>query len=824
MGSDFWIVVRWWGTLFLIGAVAFPLTKRLFSGWFDRGYLFAKAVGLVAISYLVWFGASIHLFPFSIWSVIGVMMVVFGVGAGFHYLYYVAGSRYYGKKENTANYILHTTYYNIKNIVVILLEELFFFVALLFWAWVKGHEPSIHGLEKFMDYGFAQSILNSRYFPPPDMWYAGDSINYYYFGHYVMALLTRLSGLDLRYTFNLMLSSLFAFTFTMSFGIGYQLLNFKFQISNFKSSQNVKIYKKSFGFWILKLIGGLLTAFLVTLAGNMQTIYAFTKGYTGEDVKPFWQLMWPLGEFWQKLPDGLNIYWYANATRFIPYTIHEFPSYSFVVSDVHGHVLSLPFVLLAIALLITIFGRFNDNKTVNQEAGIKDQEKMGKSTNDGSSEWILYIFYGILLSVLFMTNVLDAPIYGGLFVVLFMIHNSDFIIHPLRWIQTTGLKLASVIFIAGMGILPFYLHFKSFVSGVAVNCPSASMANSKIGPILFEGVEKCQHSPFWMLWLLWGFFIFCGIVLIVSRILPSFVQGGHWQSSTLNRFKLKFNFSPGEWVLVIFFLYSVALIIFPEFFYFKDIYPMHFRSNTMFKLGYQAFIMWSIVAGYTIISIVRKDQNENFKQNPNIKYQTNTLIKIGKIVFFVLLIPQLFLVSIYPIFSVRSYFDSLREYKTLDGLAWFQMQYPDDYKGIEYLNSEWRIENSELSNSNHNSQFTIPNSHIPTIVEADGDSYTDYERYSAYTGFPTVVGWAVHEWLWRGTYDIVAPRREEVHQIYESTDIAFTRQLLHKYHVSYVIIGTQEREKYKTIVEPKFQELGNLVFSSGETRIYKINR
>ena len=35
MGNDFWIVVQWWGTLFLVGAVAFPLTKRLFSSWFN---------------------------------------------------------------------------------------------------------------------------------------------------------------------------------------------------------------------------------------------------------------------------------------------------------------------------------------------------------------------------------------------------------------------------------------------------------------------------------------------------------------------------------------------------------------------------------------------------------------------------------------------------------------------------------------------------------------------------------------------------------------------------------------------------------------------
>ena len=118
-----------------------------------------------------------------------------------------------------------------------------------------------------------------------------------------------------------------------------------------------------------RIFSGFLTAFLVTLAGNMRTIYAFTRGYTGENVKPFWELVWGIRDLgnvgglgileifrvlWGKIGEGMNTYWYPNATRFIPWTIHEFPSYSFVVSDVHGHVLSIPFVLLAIALLITV--------------------------------------------------------------------------------------------------------------------------------------------------------------------------------------------------------------------------------------------------------------------------------------------------------------------------------------------------------------------------------------------------------------------------------------------------------------------------------------
>ncbi len=711
MGADVWIVLQWWAVLFLVGAVSFPLTKRLFApglpseasgvGWWDGGYFFAKAVGMAVVTYFVYLVGSLHILPFTIPTIVISLSTVFAVGFFLH-------SSHKTDRSNKTNMML------------IAGEELFFFAALLFWAWVKGHEPSIRALEKFMDFGFTKSVLNSLYFPAPDMWYAGGTINYYYFGHVVLAVLTKLSGIDLAYTFNLMLVTIFALTLTMSFSIGVQLGVIG-------------------GIWGRrgKIMVGVLTAFLVTLAGNLQTIYAFTRGYTGDPPAsgppPFWQLGWSLA--------GLERYWYANATRFIPYTIHEFPSYSFVVSDVHGHVLSLPFVFLGIALLILMFG----------------QSVHGEKFQISNFKFQI-LFYGFLVGILLMTNALDGPIYLGLFVILYYILRAT--IHRgveksraivLDFARTIGM----VVLTAGLTSLPFLAHFKSFVSGIGVNCPSAS-AGSPIGPFLFEGVEKCQHSPLWMLLLLWGFFLYCGGWFIFH-------------------IKMSKTVSNIEKLLLIFFIFSIGLIIFPEFFYFKDIYPAHFRSNTMFKLGYQAFILFSIVSGYTIMTVKKR-------------------------AFFLFLLPLLFLVSIYPIFSVRSYFNSLKNYEGLHGLTWFAREYSDDYAAIIWLGTQ----------------------PLGTLVEADGDSYTDYARFSAFTGLPTIIGWPVHEWLWRGSYDVVSPRREEVHTIYESPDFGQTQALLKKYHVTYIVIGTLERSKYPKLVEEKFRLFAQEAFRSGQTVIYQV--
>jgi uncharacterized membrane protein len=712
--SDLSIVFQWWGTLFLVGAAAYPLARRLFPGWFDQGYLFAKAVGMAAVSYFVYLGGVLHLVPFTRGAVWGAMGIVFIIGILVHR----------GDKRNKGN--------TKKRSILFLLEELFFFSALLFWSWVKAHEPSIHNLEKFMDFGFTKSILDSKFFPAPDMWYAGGTINYYYFGHTVMAVLTRLSGIDLTSTFNLMLVAIFAFCCTMSFSIGVQLLRLRKGVNTAG-----------------QIGGGFLTAFLVTLAGNMQTIYAFTKGYDGDKVVPFWTILWPVGDFISRLSEGLNRYWYANATRFIPYTIHEFPSYSFVVSDVHGHVLSIPFVLLSLGLLISFFAT--------------------REFRELKKNWLVIVFYGFLCSVLLMTNALDGPIYLGLFLISLVVFNVLF--KKLSW-ENAAIVGGITIITTGICSLPFLLYFKSFVSGIAVNCPPAALATTKIGPILFEGVEKCQHSPLWMMWLLWGFFVYCGLFLVIPFI---------------KKIGIKKPIEHQDLLLCIFFVFSILLIIFPEFFYFKDIYPMHFRSNTMFKLGYQAFIMFSIISGYTIAVMSQHKK---------------------RLLFFLLLAPQLFLVSIYPIFSVRSYFNSLKYYEGINGTGWISSQYPDNWAGILWLND--KLKSGQLGDN-------------PVIVEADGDSYTDYNQVSAFTGLPTIVGWSVHEWLWRGSYDIVAPRKEEVRLIYESTDINETKQILSKYHVGYIFVGTLERQKFTNLQEWKLSQLETPVFTSGSTIIYRVH-
>jgi uncharacterized membrane protein len=202
----------------------------------------------------------------------------------------------------------------------------------------------------------------------------------------------------------------------------------------------------------------------------------------------------------------------------------------------------------------------------------------------------------------------------------------------------------------------------------------------------------------------------------------------------------------------------------------------------MFKLVFQSFMLLSLASGYIIVRII------------------STSKKIISLLFLPFAAGLVGLVMLYPFQAIPSYYGTT--YQSLNGTNYLKAIYPSDYAAIQWLNKNIKGQ--------------------PVILEAQGDSYTDYARISVNTGLPTVLGWTVHEWLWRGTYDIPAPRIEEIKTMYESHNIAETKSLLEKYHVEYVFIGSLEREKYLDLYEYKFNVLGKPVYKKGTTTIFKL--
>ncbi len=705
---DLGLVIKFWLVLFIIGILFLPITTKIFRGFFDKGYIFSKILGVIILSYTLFLFSTTYILPFNTLSILLIFII-----------YLVALLFSYGLK------IPKLPEKKLRRIWVF--EESVFLVCILFWCYVKGFQPDINGLEKFMDFGFINSAIRTEYFPAIDMWFAKEPINYYYFGHLITAFLTKLTGIESFITYNIMLSAIFAFCFAGSFSLVFSVA--------------YDIFKKIRP----SILAGLLSAFLVTFSGNLHTIYTFFEGYQGENPVPFWELkMLPLENYG-------TTYWYPNATRFIHNTIHEFPSYSFVVSDLHGHVLDIPIVLLTLAATYVLV------------------RKKGLT--------ILNVFlFSFLTAIMYMTNAWDGILYSGLIGIIIILKSSKLPravsknnysfqrFYP--FFQSTFVKFL----ILGLGFflftLPFNVYFKPFASGIGFLCAPESLQGTSFGPFLFEG-DHCQRSPFYQLAILWGFFY----ITMLTFVLFLVTKG-----------KKLLDTKPVLFMLILFFFASLLILI-PEFVYAKDIYPDHYRANTMFKLGYQAFIMLSLTSGLAITILIRSWK------------------KIFLIPLFVVLIV---LVMIYPYFAIQSYFGDITpdRYQGLNGISYLKFKYPEDYEAIMWLRE------------NVSGQ--------PVIAEAQGDSYTDYARVSANTGLPTILGWTVHEWLWRGDYSIPQPRIEDVKTLYEG-NVSEGREIIERYHVSYIFIGNLERKKYQNINVAKFRELATPVFTNGTTTIYQVN-
>lgn len=759
-GSDIAFILTWWLWLFAVGIVFFPVSSFFFRSFVDKGYIFAKILGIIFLSYAMFLLGILHIIQFDRLSLFFLIAIPL--------LGYIIFSAI--AKDGTKRIKRHLRdLLSFRAIFVV--EELLFLAGIFFLASVRSYSPDIHGLEKFMDFGFINSIGRSTFFPPKDMWLPPFSINYYYFGHLVTAVLIKLTNIPSFIGYNLMLATIFSFCLVGSFSLAGNFIAFLTQSKTF--------FKRHI------ITAAVLTSLLVTLGGNLHTIYTLYEPYENEKPVPPWELVFSPSTF-------PNAYWYPNATRFIYNTIHEFPIYSWTVADLHGHVLDIPFVLLTIAILFSLFQfAMNEKSKIRYFAFLKIFHT--------TSFLPFYLLIGFLLAIMYMTNAWDGIIYFLLsfFIVLFVekrtLHfdKGKYSFFKIQHLIKNNFLYIKTVFFAMLTIAisfilfsqPFTHFFKPFVSGVGLLCaPNFLTKIGNFGPLLFEA-NHCQHSPWWQLLILYGFFYFFVFSFLLLLIKNSIAKKTDY------------------FILILIFVSSLLILI-PEFIYIKDIYPAHYRANTMFKLVFQAFIMLSLCSGYIILRVT-----DFFRAH---FYEYRPFKKVAVLLYYGCTLFLIALVMIYPYLAFNSYYGiwqepneaSEKKVLTLDGEVYLKNLYPTDYALIVWMNKNIKGQ--------------------PVILEAQGDSYTDYARISANTGLPTILGWTVHEWLWRGSYDVPSPRIEDVTTLYEAADARIASDLLKKYDVEYVVIGDLEHEKYQKLDEEKFKMLGELIYHNGDTRLYKI--
>jgi uncharacterized membrane protein len=111
------------------------------------------------------------------------------------------------------------------------------------------------------------------------------------------------------------------------------------------------------------------------------------------------------------------------------------------------------------------------------------------------------------------------------------------------------------------------------------------------------------------------------------------------------------------------------------------------------------------------------------------------------------------------------------------------------------------------------------------ILEAPGAVFTYTSRVATFTGLPTVVGWTSWETMWRGYSADVGERENDVNTVYNTSNNEQAIELLNKYNVQYIYVGSVERNKYTSEGLQKFNSYTDhydLIYQNEGVFIYQL--
>jgi uncharacterized membrane protein len=409
-----------------------------------------------------------------------------------------------------------------------------------------------------------------------------------------------------------------------------------------------------------------------------------------------------------------------------------------------------------------------------------------------SSGFALNIF---LIGLFPATNFWDFPIYITVSSALFLYANIARRGSVPRALTITLAQLVVTCAVSYAVALPFHLAFESISTRIAL-VPS--------------------RSRLYQLLVLYGYQTVFFIMLLATAVKSRARDAA--DVAAKGRFaKFAVALNPGDAAALIIFICAIGLVILPELVYVVDIYTAHPRANTMFKLTFQAFVLFSVGIGYAFprIFLTRRTPGEDIVSPA----RGVPFFRVSAAALSCLLLGCAF---VYPYYTLSGRYGNLlpRSYKGLDGAAFMtsyreKLDADDPDAPYEYtLNEDYyliKYMNAYISGA-------------PVIAEANGPSYTSYGRISAFTGLPDIFNWNVHEQLWRlSDFDAFNERISDIDAIFTGTDAAGTRALLDKYDVRYIVVGKLERAKFgERLNEELLRGLGERVFGIGGTVLIRV--
>ena len=737
----------WWALLTISGWAALPLMSHILKTP-DNSLALAHVLGLALTTFTIWLITVVSPIPFSQATVLIVIALLLAVSFW----------AWFRDKSLTQQ-----VKQSFKSLLVV---ELLFAASFVACLAFRASLPAATHTEQPMDMAMLSSLLRSSAMPPADPWLSGHTINYYYGGYLQIALVAKATGASAGAAYNLGLAQVFALAVTSLYGLIKQLL---------PASQSTKT----------RIALAALGSLSIMLSGNLASLLQLAESV---GIFPTAVLNWlslpsigSTGDYW----------WWFNASRIAQDTnvfgrlatlITEFPSFGFILGDLHPHLVDLPLFTAGLALCLQIGSRPHKSfKTLVCSVGF----------------WVA----AVLLALVAITNSWDLPTL--LFVYALVVLPQERQKHPFwraLWQTTKACALLGIT--ASVLASPFFVQFEAPTGGIGISYYAFSdialyvlMFGVWLLPIalLFARRRAASRTSLTLALIILGTIVL-GVILLGgwADILLSAIgmsSGGLlWIALLLCLASLLANSlqpqQPNGTTLIRSLLtVALAISLFAEWFYLQD--SFNTRMNTLFKVYEQVWIILGVVG---IASLAQLIAQHGWKRT------------------FAWVAASLMLLSCtYTWQAVETRLAQESVSPSIDGTAWLQNANAQEYEALVWLDE-------------HAGEGDV-------LIEAWGDEYAANEsRFAAITGVSSVLGWYGHEVQWRGQTTELLQRKNDIDGFYgEKTSVDKLRDIIEGYSIDWIIYGPAERQQYAIEeVNPHLEELTQVVFENDQVIILQV--
>ena len=856
--------IVWYLVLQLVGLAALPVAGLVFARLPDRGYALARPVGLLVVGYLLWVTATFGLLQNSR-ATITSLLVLLGIAA------------WYGLRKRIP--ALLSDLRQLRSHIIV--TELLLMLAFAIWAGVRSLMPDIAATEKPMEFAFLNAAIRNPTYPPMDPWLSGYSISYYYLGYVLAAVLVQLSGVASGVGFNLMIATLFALTVTGAYSVAYNLVRASASADRPGGSDRAGI--------ITGGVAAATTVLLTNLEGLLELLHA-----QGFGSAQFWadvgikDLSHPyLSSVWHPT-DSQDMWWWFRASRVVAtyvggqprdYTINEFPFFSFLLADLHPHVLALPFAFVALSLAanLALAGPVEWPWTRRRASGDSGLARvLALPTTylvDYPVGWIrtrpveaISIAFGI--GAFGFINAWDLPPYLFVLALGYTIArtraNGGL---PRGWLGEAIALGWSVVLMSLVLFAPFYVGFRSQTSGIGVVGYRSQLHHYLLfwGPMLFLALTgllflwrrvtgRGSRSPRWS--RAWRIVLGLSAALLLLQVPPLANLIPFWAQAP---------------VLAI--LLPLLLIALETFFAVLSPAPVVPATVGAAPAAEPA------EAGADEDEEGEDDEEDEPEEDDTGSEGVRQGVPIGVLLAIAMMVTAFLLMAGTEVVFIRDMFNNrMNTVFKLFYQSWILLAVGSAV-ALYYFASRWLFARSNgadpvvraawaiwaviliggalvyppASVLSRAASFSGPPTldgmayvariapadyraiqwlwqNVPgraVIVEATGGSYSQYGRISWNTGLPTLLGWDFHESQWRGTSDEQRVRQADIDTIYRSGNRTAVTDLLRRYDVTYVYVGPLELEKYGRPSRAGIDALAtflDVAYRADGAIIYKVRR